>query len=176
MTGGKHDSTVPGQDEFEAGTLLVQVLLVWESDGGWHPTTVLYRVEDGPALAVGPWTEAFLDMDQDTAWTYLAERVREGRGGNGYTYEVVGFSVAQPSDIAPIIYARAGEAVVATYEPMGEVAGTIVEGVQSRPESLIVPFVVLVDNRGDMSLVATTVEAEAVYVTGTDGQPEGGPI
>lgn len=36
-------------------------------------------------------------------WNYLAERVNEGRGGNGYTFELVAFIVDDDADIDALV-------------------------------------------------------------------------
>ena len=157
--------------EFEAGVLPVDVIVVWRSAGGWHVATVLHRGADGAVDALAPWQEPFHAAPSDSwdaVWRYCAERVRDGVGGNVYSYEVEGFSVASVAGIADLVYARAAEAVVATHGPYGEVAGTFIGAPGA---GLVMPFVVLRDEHGIPALVASDHVADpgAVTVAWSDG-------
>jgi hypothetical protein len=106
---------LPAISPFQSGQFPVEVIVVWDADGGWHAATVLYRTRQGPVTVHPNWCEPFtLAADP---WKYLAERVREGRGGNGYDYDVWGFEVATEADIAPVVTAWEAE-VVATGSPI----------------------------------------------------------
>lgn len=99
---------LPAWAEFESGTLPVAVLVVWCHEGGWHAGTVLHRTGGGPVMAHAPWQEPFLGAPPGSLaklWDYLAERVREGHGGNAYSHEIEAFEVAHRSHIAPLVTA-----------------------------------------------------------------------
>lgn len=152
---------LPATAQFESLTFPVAVIVVWRHrhhDDGWHAETVLYR--DGSAVAAQPpWEEPFLDSPPRPwadLWEYLAERVREGRGGNAYTYEIEAFEVADPSHITPLVTARATEIAGASHGPFGETAGTILFGDSPDDCSIVMPFVLLANDRGQDALVATT--------------------
>lgn len=112
---------------FEAGRFPVEALVVWDAAGGWHAATVLHRTGAGPVMVHPQWSEPFTLAP--TPWEYLAERVRDGRGGNGYDYDVWGFEVADPADIASVI--TAWEADVATKGPFIQIVGTLETGIGS---------------------------------------------
>lgn len=136
----------------------IEAVVVWRIQGGWHLSTLLYRGREGPVNVHPLSTESFGDpgtSEPEQQWAYLAERLKEGRGGNGYTYEVEGFEVAEPSDIGPIVTARAAEVVAATHGPMGEIAGTMIADDPGSAPVTVIPFVALTDDAGDFFLVAT---------------------
>jgi hypothetical protein len=121
-------AALPLAAPFNAGLLPVSVIVVWSNDDGWRVTTVATRADKGPVVFVPPWIDIPLGYDENTIdrmWGYLAERIVDGSGGNGYTYEVEGFEVGDDSDVAPHVYARAAEAAAATHGPLGEIAGTL---------------------------------------------------
>lgn len=105
---------LPAYTSFGEHRFPVEVIVVWRIAGGWHLSTLLYRGRDGPVNVHPLSTETFGDFgttEPEQEWAYLAERLYEGRGGNGYTYEVEGFEVAEIADIDPIVTARAAEIV-----------------------------------------------------------------
>lgn len=149
---------LPAYASFGEHRLPVEVIMVWRIQGGWHLSTLLYRGPDGPVSVHPLSTESFghaRTTEPDVEWAYLAERLLEGRGGNGYTYEVEGFEVAETADIDPIVTARAAEIVAATHGPMGEIAGTMIAHQPGSAPVTVIPFVALTDDVGDSFLVAT---------------------
>ena len=88
----------PASAPFESNTFPVQVIVVYGSEGGWHVNTVLCRDGDGPVTPVAPWTQPWWPDDPDgtRSWDYLAERIRDGSGGNGISYEIQAYEVADP--------------------------------------------------------------------------------
>ncbi|MDQ6798146.1 MAG: hypothetical protein M3011_09045 [Actinomycetota bacterium] len=136
----------------------VEVIVVWRISGGWHLSTLLYRSHDGPVaihpLSTEPFDSSSSPRQPDVEWSYLAERLQEGRGGNSYTYEVEGFEVADLAHIESIVTARAAEIVAATFGPMGEIAGTMITD-RGSAATTVIPFVVVMDDSGDRFLVAT---------------------
>ena len=149
----------PATASFGSGALPIEVIVVWYDRGGWHAGTVLYRSGNGPVTAQPPWEEAFWGTQPeswDQHWEYLSERVSEGRSSNGYSFDIEAFEVADPSDITPLVTARAAEVVAASKGPFGEIAGTLLLDDSSSVGSVIMPFVLLPDDRGHDALVATT--------------------
>lgn len=146
----------------------VDAIILWlnENQGGWHASLVLCRTGEGRLERVSPWVEPWglLDEDPERVWTYFSAKVGDG-GGNGITYELEGFSVAEVDAVAPYVHTRAAEVAAATHGPHGEAVGTINvtdSGVQS------MPFVVLRDERGYRALVAAYDGTELLVV-----QPDG---
>ena len=152
------DTDLPATAAFEEGRLPVDVIVVWDAAGGWHAATVYYRTGDGPMMVHPRWAEPLEWVIKP--WEYFSERLRDGRGGNGYDYDVRGFEVATEEDIAPVITAWEAEAVAATHGPMGETAGTFLSDQPSGP-SRIIPFVLLADDVGQGYLVTTGLLAGA---------------
>jgi hypothetical protein len=100
----------------------IQVIIVWKSDGGWHPATVLTRNPDNVVEAIAPWNEPSFGTSECASthvWNYLADRVRTGAGGNGYSYELTGIVVADVAHIRPVVIALAAEIVWAPHGPFG---------------------------------------------------------
>jgi hypothetical protein len=154
--------TPPARAAFESGSFPVEVIVTWQSEGGWHVASVLVRSSGCNPVRQPPWTEPFWDdADVSAEWEYLAERVRSGQGGNIYSYELSGFEVADVEHVAPIVNAFAAEAVAATYGPMGEVAGTILFDQPAGEGTVVMPVVLLRDDRGDDALVLTGTNTEA---------------
>ncbi|MGI8808703.1 MAG: hypothetical protein ACR2KK_12815, partial [Acidimicrobiales bacterium] len=155
---------LPAYASFGEHRLPVEVIMVWRIQGGWHLSTLLYRSRDGPVSIHPLSTESFGDAgttEPDVEWAYLAERLYEGRGGNGYTYEVEGFEVAEMAEIEPIVMARAAQIVAATHGPMGEIAGTMIADQPGSAPVTVIPFVALTDDVGDCFLVATAHLADS---------------
>jgi len=155
---GDPDHQLPAYADFGDHRLPIEVIVVWRIGGGWHLSTLLYRTE-ADRVSIHPLsTEPFFDASgtgPEAEWGYLAERLHEGRGGNGYTYEVNGFEVAEVAHISPIVMAWAAEVVAATHGPMGETAGTMIAEHPGSVPTAVVPFVALTDDSGDRFLVAT---------------------
>ena len=126
-------------------------------------------------MAHAPWQEPFLGAPPEPLaklWDYLAERVREGRGGNAYSYEIEAFEVAHRSHIAPLVTARAAQIVVATHGPFGETAGTILFHDSADVGAVLMPFLLLPDDRGHQALVATALAKPGeVHVRREHGLP-----
>lgn len=149
---------LPAYASFGKHRFPVEVIVVWRLAGGWHLSTLLYRGPDGPVNVHSLSTETFGDpetTEPEQEWAYLEERLHEGRGGNGYTYEVEGFEVAEVVDIGPVVTARAAEVVAATLGPMGETAGTMIVDQPGNAPVTVMPFVALTDDAGHRFLVAT---------------------
>lgn len=75
----------------ESGDEPVHAIAVYRSGYSWRLATVLYRDQDGPVQVLDPWVEDLGFSSGDTLeseWDYLDERVRDGSGGNGYSYEI----------------------------------------------------------------------------------------
>jgi hypothetical protein len=142
----------PDTARFEEGRLPIEVIVVWDADGGWHAAAVYHRTGDSPVMIHPQWSEPLSWVIKP--WEYFSERLRDGQGGNGYNYDVWGFEVATEEDIAPVVTAREAEVVVATHGPMGESAGTLLSD-QPDGTARIIPFLVLADEVGDAYLVAT---------------------
>ncbi|MDQ6798497.1 MAG: hypothetical protein M3011_10865 [Actinomycetota bacterium] len=149
---------LPAYASFGEHRFPIEAIVKWRIDGGWHLSTLLYRGSDGLVNVHPLSTESFGDdrtAEPEVEWTYLAERLHEGRGGNGYTYEVEGFEVADMADIDPIVTARAAEIVAATHGPMGEDAGTMIVNQSGSTPVTVIPFVALTDDVGDRFLIVT---------------------
>jgi hypothetical protein len=98
------------------------VIIVRKSVGGWHPATVLTRRADSTVSTVAPWDEPCLrtpQADWGEIWNYLADRIRTGAGGNGYSYEVTGIVVNRWHDIEPAVVALAVEILWDVNGPFG---------------------------------------------------------
>lgn len=141
---------------FESGALPIDVIVVWRNAGGWHASTVLHRNGGEPPKRHPRWPEPFLsDGDQvDKEWHYLADRIRTGHGGNGYSYELTGFETDSIENIGVAVTAMAAEVVAASEGPFGEIAGTILFDQPGDKTIVVMPFVVLPDDRGHTALVA----------------------
>ena len=85
---------------FGQGSRPVSALIVLHNESGgslvdatWTISTVLHQAWPLPIEVMAPWS-APISMAKEEAleaqWRYLAERVRDHGGGNGYSYEVVG--------------------------------------------------------------------------------------
>jgi hypothetical protein len=94
---------LPEAAPFEAGRFPVEVIVVWDDGGGWHAATVYYRTTGGPVTVHPEWPEPLSWVTNP--WEYFSERLRDGQGGNGYNYDVWGFEVAAPDDIAAVVSA-----------------------------------------------------------------------
>lgn len=166
-------SDLPAWAPLGSGLLPVSAIIVWRAEGGWHAGRVLTNTEDGGVTTLPPWDEEFLDSPprpEEGLWNYLADRLEEGRGGNGYTYELDGFEAATIEDARVLTTARAAEATVASHGPMGEIAGTIItEGTDEM--WAVMPFVLLIDDRGHDALVATKTneDPDSLRVGTVDG-------
>ena len=165
MTGDEAASVMPPPSAgFESGALPFDVIVTWRKDGGWRVSSVLVRQASDPPRRHPPWLEPFSPSDDPPdlflEWEYLADRVRTGQGGNGYSFELSGFEVAELDDVAPVVNALAAEAVAATHGPLGEVAGTILFDQPAGEGTVIMPVVLLRDDRGDVALVLTDVSSE----------------
>lgn len=158
---------------FDDPTLPVKVILVFGADGGWHLRTVLRRNEpDGYVVYQGPYNETWSDRGATDDWRYLSERILDGRGGNGQTYEVEGFAANADADIGPAITARAAEVVASTGGPLGEIAHTVSFG--EGEDVVSMPVVVLPDEENDWMLVATDALGDSpVTVIGDDTTAHG---
>lgn len=133
------------------------MIIVWLREGGWDPSTVLSRIGTSEVVAHTLWAEPFLSGapgSWEGAWAYLADRIREGRGGNAQSYELDAFAVAAIGDIAPVVTARAAEIAAATHGPLGEPAGTLILGETESQQSIAMPFLLLPKGPG-YALVAT---------------------
>lgn len=163
---------VPETGEFEGGEYPIDVIVVWRSRGGWHASSVLTRHGTAEPARVAPWVEPF-DADRPDElvkeWEYLADRIREGRGGNGYTFELGGFSVAREPDVARVVTAMAAETVASTHGPFGEAAGTILLDPDTGKVSDAMPCVLVIAGDGQPWLVATGDEV-SVSVCGLSGR------
>jgi hypothetical protein len=140
----------------------VQVIAVWQRADAWHVGTVLYK-DGGSVDVLEPWNRPCFGVPPaswNDVWEYLAERVRDGSGGNGYSYELDAFEVGRCEDIAPLVIALAAEAVPATHGPLGETAGTLIFDGAPQGSAGVMPFVLLADDRGHEALVATSPRAE----------------
>jgi hypothetical protein len=161
MSGGD----LPAVGDFEDPGLPLKVILVFVADGGWHLQSVLLRTGDGHVTYLPPYSEPWSERGSTRDWQYLSERIVEGRGGNGHTYEVEGFAANVDDDIEAVVTARAAEVVASSGGPLGEIAHTIsfAEG----EETVSMPFVVLPDEEHDHMLVATDAVGDSqVTVTG----------
>jgi len=148
---------LPATGPFESGSLPIDVIIVWLREGGWDPSTVLSRIGTSEVVAHTLWAEPFLSGapgSWEGAWAYLADRIREGRGGNAQSYELDAFAVAAIGDIAPVVTARAAEIAAATHGPLGEPAGTLILGETESQQSIAMPFLLLPKGPG-YALVAT---------------------
>ena len=56
-------------------------------------------------------------------WNYLAERLNEGRGGNGYAYELRAFGVGNVRDIEVLVGEYADYLSLWEFGPFGDGAG-----------------------------------------------------
>ncbi len=99
-----NENTEPPQADFETGTFPVQVLAVFRAPD-WRPTTVLYRINQAAPQRHPTWSQplGITEPNPQAEWRYLSERVREGRGGNWYTYELIGFEVGSVDDITAVL-------------------------------------------------------------------------
>ena len=104
--------------DFEAGRFPVEVIVVWDADGGWHAATVYYRTGDGPVAVHPQWAEPSWAT---RPWEYFSERLRDGQGGNGYNYDVWGFEAASEDHIASVVNAREAEVQAAPSGPIPHV-------------------------------------------------------
>jgi hypothetical protein len=71
-----------------------------------HVSDVLLRELDCPVLLDSEWLRRLFD-DGETPlareWAYTRRRVVEEGYGNGHTYELAGFEVAEPGDISRVV-------------------------------------------------------------------------
>lgn len=58
-------------------------------------------------------------------WNYLAERVNQGRGGNGYGYELAALSVDDILDVDALVEEYADFLNLSEHGPFGDSAGTL---------------------------------------------------
>ena len=147
----------------DSGRLAVEVIVIWRAQDGWHPATVMYRRGQGEVRVHPRWQEPFLDTPPKPwswAWEYSTERIRDGSGGNGYTYELEAFEVEDVSGTEQVVFASAAEAVASTHGPYGDVGGTLILSDSPNEAPLVMPFVVLPDDRGHQALVATAALKE----------------
>jgi len=130
---------IPPSATFESGVFPVEVIIIWTNEGGWHAGTVLSRIGADQPVAHAPWDRPFIFHDTpgqwEQTWRYVAGRVRDGSGGNGYTYELEPFEIAYIGDIESAVTAREAEVVAASHGPFGEIAGTILPGEGDLPLS-----------------------------------------
>lgn len=85
---------------FGEGRRPVSALIVLHNESGgslvdaaWSVSTVLHQAWPWPIEVMAPWSAPASMAPERTLeaqWRYLAERVRDHGGGNGYSYEVVG--------------------------------------------------------------------------------------
>ena len=162
-------------EESESGRWAVEVIVIWRAQGGWRPATVMYRRGQSEVRVHPRWQEPFLDTPPKPwcwAWEYSTERIRDGRGGNGYTYELEAFEVEDVFDIDQVVFASAAEAVASTHGPYGEVGGTLMLSHSPEEAPLAIPFVVLPDDRGHHALVVAGALKEPCECTvRIDGGP-----
>lgn len=156
-----------GTGPFDDDSLPAKVLMVFVAEGGWHLQTVLHRVGTDHITYMPPWSEPWSDAGSDADWAYLGERVIEGRGGNGYTWEVEGFAAMTDVDVEALIVARAAEVVASSGGPLGEVAATVT--FTDGEDTVSMPFVVLPDEENDLMLVATTALGDGPAEVAADG-------
>jgi hypothetical protein len=149
------------------------VLVVTEREGGWRVTGVYMR-EPGGAVVMHPrWPRRWSGTAEvETEWKYLAERARDGSGGNYYSWELEGYEVADTADVDILVTARAAEIVALTHGPLGETAGTI--GPSWAIDIAVMPFVVLRDDLDRPVLVAAGDPHRDATVT-IAGGPAPGP-
>ena len=84
-----------------ANALDIAVIVVYRSDP-WRVATVLYR-QDQVVRTHERWNElpvcGYGSDELDAAWKYFLDRVIEGSGGNGITYELAGFEIGNVDGI-----------------------------------------------------------------------------
>lgn len=148
------------------------VVVVTSAEGGWHVSGVLYRQGDGEIEVHPDWPQRWVSdplTPLREEWNYLANRVLDGSGGNGYTYELTGFEVEIPEHIDTVVTAMAAELVASTHGPFGEIAGTFNSADSTDDDFAAMPFVVLGNGDGTHALVATDLTPTRCTVTGPDG-------
>lgn len=79
---------------------------------GWSVATVLLRAPDETTVVHSPWDQPFVSEETpqqwQQAWDYLADRVRDGSGGNFYSFEIDAFAVERLEDVTPAAPAPRG--------------------------------------------------------------------
>ena len=158
----------PAVGDFEDPSLPLKVIMIFVADGGWHLHSVLLRNGNGHVAYLPPYSEPWSERGSTDDWRYLSERIVEGRGGNGYTYEVEGFAATVDDDIAAVVTARAAEVVASSFGPLGEAAHTISFG--EGDETVSMPFVVLPDEEHAHMLVATDAAGDSPVIVIGDGK------
>jgi|GEM_PF-950213 len=69
----------------------VRAIAVCRHGYSWRAATLLYRENGGPVQVLDPWVEPLgfsAGGTLESEWDYLDERVCDGSGGNGYSYEI----------------------------------------------------------------------------------------
>ncbi len=94
---------LPPIGDFEDPSLPLKVIMVFVADGGWHLQSVLLRNGNGHVAYLPPYSEPWSERGSTDDWRYLSERIVEGRGGNGHTYEVEGFAATVDDDIEAVV-------------------------------------------------------------------------
>jgi hypothetical protein len=115
----KHESQPQGDPPpFESGIWPIEVIAVWKNDGTWSIpwaiATVMFRDKLGQIHRHPRWSAPFFAEDPDETlkeWAYLAERIRDGVGGNIYSYHPIGFEVDEPNRIDGYVEAMTWETV-----------------------------------------------------------------
>ena len=168
MMTDNHDDALGCDATSGAEGLPIEVIAVWRATGGWHLETLLYR-EPGGEIQTHPLSSASYSTDPsipiETQWSYLAERVADGRGGNAYSWEVEGWSVATIEDIAPTALSRATLVSAATFGPLGEIKGTVLMSGPGFQPKLLMPFMILRDTKGHLALVLTDESKDPMACT-----------
>lgn len=148
VTRENHANTTPPQTaELGTGIFSHELVCVFRHQhgdaGGWFLATALHRGPKGHIRYVNPWTEPFQPAGADLTamWRYLSERVLEGRGGNGYTYEVIGLEVADPQHVESVARTLAHQWATVSGNDTGgaDVAALASESVEEAPHETPTP-------------------------------------
>lgn len=104
-----------------------QAIAVYRNGDNWRLATVLHRTRGGDVELLDPWVEqlGYAGGALENEWRYLTERLDDGSGGNGITYEIGRHSGPDLHDLRG--WAQQVDSDLEAVDPVNPASGTRIE-------------------------------------------------